>query len=66
MNLSFENTFYCGTVVWYDMKTNEAAVLIDGRNHTTSVIGSAPLIPGDRVIVRFVDSNSRQAIAEAV
>ena len=43
--------FFHATVVWYDMFTNECAVLIDGRAHTTTCLGVATVEPGQRVVV---------------
>lgn len=42
---------YKATVVWVDSRTGEAAVLIDGRSHTTIVRGTSGLTPGDQVMI---------------
>lgn len=43
--------YYMATVVWYDQFTNEAAVLIDGRAHTTLLQGVQTLEPGQSVVI---------------
>lgn len=42
--------YFYATVVWFDSLTHDAAVLIDGRLHTTLVRGAA-VEPGQRVLV---------------
>lgn len=62
MTHSSERKLYRGQVVWYDFRTNEAAVLIDGRSHTTLVVPTTPLRPGSRVVVCHISAT--QAVAE--
>lgn len=42
--------YFSATVIWFDCFTHDAAVLIDGRLHTTLVRGAA-VEPGQRVYV---------------
>ncbi len=48
-----------GTVVWVDLRTGEAAVLIDGRSETTLLRGTSGLIPGGRV---WIDLNKEVVV----